>query len=149
MNVILIIAAVIAVIASAARSRKGSQNAEQEAWPTDIEPQTVCRKPREYHEMADQRPHRAPFEAEHTATAQPKRKTRKQTKGASEAAMSQNRVAEGRFAPHTPITNPHTEKVTDTNEAAENEQHELIRNFDAQQAIIYAEIMKPKFEEYE
>ena len=149
MNIILIIAAVVAVIASAARSRKGYQSAEQEAWPTDIEPQTIGRKPREYHEMADQRPHRAPFEAEHTATAPPKRKAKKQTKGASEAAMSQNRVAEGRYAPHTPITHPHADEVTSANEATENEQHELIRDFDAQQAIVYAEIMKPKFEEYE
>lgn len=52
--------------------------------------------------------------------------------------------------PHkTPIRTPQTNTGEQTSASKQSEQPQLARDFDLEQAVIYSEILKPKYQDYE
>lgn len=50
---------------------------------------------------------------------------------------------------HKTVSKAKTEKLTPTVTAHREEKHELARDFDLERAVVYSEILKPKYQEYE
>lgn len=151
MNIGPIIAVVVAILASAVRSKKLAQEGNEEAWPTNPYPPTVDAET----EQKSTVPHT--HTPQHRSGKFPhsgKRFNRAETHlmRASAGQLLQDhherlreRIITGEVAHPTPHRNTQQQPI----KHEEEQQHELVRNFDPQRAIIYAEIMKPKFEEYE
>ncbi len=152
MNIGLIIAVVVAILASAARSKQLAQGGNEEAWPTNPYPSTedpeIDNEPQVHRTLTphQQRPSTSPRHGKKFGNAEAH-----QALTASDHPLwtTLERQRQHTLASEAAHQSPRKGTQQQPARSEEELQHELVRNFDPQKAIIYAEIMKPKFEDYE
>lgn len=130
MNTIsLVVALAIAIVASIAKHKARAQS-QQSMRESDAPMEATTRKPATSRNL----PRRSQQPQMHTATARKKK------------------ISPTTVAPEQPVvkpTAPMSERKPQRPSSNEEGIHEALRDFDLERAVIYAEILEPKYKSYE
>lgn len=130
MNTIsLVVALAIAIVASIAKHKARAQS-QQSVGESDAPMEATTRQPAASRNL----PRRPQQPQMHTATARKKK------------------ISPTTVAPEQPVvkpTAPMSERKPQRPASSEGGTHEALRDFDLERAVIYAEILEPKYKSYE
>ena len=150
---------IIGSLINAANKRRAQESADEEQLPTPEEIREILQpaQPSVQPQTATKRPAKPAYEtleghsieSESLEQINPrdfaKRTNFKHAKGKAMPVRTPNKAQRANT-----ITQLHTAKMQRPNPAIKGEEaHELTRDFDLERAVVYSEILKPKFQEYE